>query len=1515
MRAIVTFTLITTLAVLLPIGTVMAISVEPVSYEQTLANAEMIMVGTITDVQTRWSGYDESMIATDYTIRLDHIAHDPQALFGNKSQGETIVLSFAGGTIGDKWVAVPGIPSYELGEQAVFFIDGDWIKGISPLVGATAGDYRVSDEGLVTDGTGRLVDRTFFSGGVDKGNGFSIEEFVAEIKRALPFAEADKSLEITNEVEISEDIAHLVFSGDQIPKSVPILSDDYSVSYEVDKTDSDPRTPEAAPEPMNEVILEAGPEDFDELVVIPQDKYAFLWGPPDRTSNFNIPPIYYSGAEWGQNFEYCLSDWNMYADLFRKFTTSDNQFGHQGRNDFAFTDWTTFQAVYGFSLPSSVLGIAVMFNSLGNNINTGEKIYESDIILNVDKSWTLTWSVGYANCSIWYFRSTVIHEAGHCFGREHQFTADPAATYHSVMNYPPCGALDTEFWLPLVDDPQSIRAAYPSNINAINDLGVELYRTAGGGGSSGIPVVWSTFNSSVVAGNNFSMNNFIIENLGTTTMTPAIGWYLTPSQQSYTGSYYVGATTHSALGPFSYWNTSRTLTCPVSVPPGNYYIAAAIQSDDHDWNRSCWTNTTITVTCPQVATPTGLTGTAGCGYIDLSWNAATNATSYRVYRDGALLTTVGGTSYRDNSPGASQRCYRVAGQNDCDLSSQSSQVCRTALSVPASVTGLSCTAGCGYIDVSWNQASGATAYRLYRDGALLTTIAGTSYRDNSPGASERCYSVRASNACGLAPATQTSCCTALTTPPALTGLTCSPGCGVINLDWSPSAGATSYRVYRDGSFYTSVQGSGYQDTNPGTGQRCYHVTAVNTCGESGDSPRACCTALQPPPPLTALNCEPRCGAIALSWSASAGATSYRIFRDGTPYSSTSGTSWTDTSPTTGEHCYTVTAENACGPSAHSPEACCTALFIPAPPNSLTCSPGCGYIQLTWPASAGATQYRVYRDGAILVAVGGTAYQDNSPGAAERCYVVTAVNTCGESDKSPEACCTAGAGPAQVLGLQATTTVCDTIKLRWSAVAGATGYRIYRNGAGHASIPPATTFDDYIGFDACYEYEVTALNDCAEGPPSDPVSGCSECAATTYNISGYMVYYDMVKHIPDVTVDLSGNAVATTFSDGSGWYGFGPLPTGNYQVTPSRPDDDGGVSIGDVVKIRRHLAFIELLDSPYKLLAADVNCGGTVSVSDIIKIRRYLAQLEGLPCGNWVFIDSSFAITNANWFAAPQMITGGLTYDWTDSSFVGVRYGDVNNTWSPGPAPPVVARTVQPGHAAGGAVVVVRDVLDAKAGDLVKVAINAGSAGKLAGLELHLDYSFTELSLIDVSSSSLKNFTANTRGEEIHLVWEDINDPVQASDETSLFTLTFRVAEGLNVPAEIGIRGEIVDESGDPYFADWQAGTIVVASPSPDGSDAGMMPESFYLSANYPNPFNPETHIDFGLPQASHVSLCIYNVMGQRVACLIDQAFGSGNHQVTWDGRDETGVLVGSGVYFYRLEAGSFTQTRKMTLMK
>lgn len=95
----------------------------------------------------------------------------------------------------------------------------------------------------------------------------------------------------------------------------------------------------------------------------------------------------------------------------------------------------------------------------------------------------------------------------------------------------------------------------------------------------------------------------------------------------------------------------------------------------------------------------------------------------------------------------------------------------------------------------------------------------------------------------------------------------------------------------------------------------------------------------------------------------------------------------------------------------------------------------------------------------------------------------------------------------------------------------------------------------------------------------------------------------------------------------------------------------------------------------------------------------------------------------------------------------------------------------------------------------------------------------------------------------------------------------------------------------------------------------VLPVEFALEQNYPNPFNPSTRILFALPQAGKASLSIYNMLGQKIATLVDGTLAAGTHAVTWNGRDARGLQMPSGVYFYSLKTSSFTATKRMILLK
>ena len=95
----------------------------------------------------------------------------------------------------------------------------------------------------------------------------------------------------------------------------------------------------------------------------------------------------------------------------------------------------------------------------------------------------------------------------------------------------------------------------------------------------------------------------------------------------------------------------------------------------------------------------------------------------------------------------------------------------------------------------------------------------------------------------------------------------------------------------------------------------------------------------------------------------------------------------------------------------------------------------------------------------------------------------------------------------------------------------------------------------------------------------------------------------------------------------------------------------------------------------------------------------------------------------------------------------------------------------------------------------------------------------------------------------------------------------------------------------------------------------IVQDNYSLSQNYPNPFNPTTEISFGLPKAEAVKLSVYNTSGQLIRTLVNGFRSAGYHQAKWNGTDESGSRVTSGMYVYVLQAGEVVLRSKMLLMK
>jgi hypothetical protein len=222
---------------------------------------------------------------------------------------------------------------------------------------------------------------------------------------------------------------------------------------------------------------------------------------------------------------------------------------------------------------------------------------------------------------------------------------------------------------------------------------------------------------------------------------------------------------------------------------------------------------------------------------------------------------------------------------------------------------------------------------------------------------------------------------------------------------------------------------------------------------------------------------------------------------------------------------------------------------------------------------------------------------------------------------------------------------------------------------------------------------------------------------------------------------------------------------------------------------------------------------------------------------------------------------------------------------------------------------------------------------LVAMDIPLEYSegvtLTDISFVDTRVEyfdAKMSYIENDKNRAVLGLVSMIHEhkPALQPGKNVIANLTFRI-DDLSL-TEFTIKpfeSEQPRHSLNLIYNDFSTGAPVVKSVSPEFGDGNIVlgktgpvvPESFGLSQNYPNPFNPTTDIDFALPEASNVELSVYNILGQKVITLVNKQMDAGNHKVTWAGVDESGSTVASGVYFYRINAGSFTEVKKMTLLK
>jgi hypothetical protein len=172
-----------------------------------------------------------------------------------------------------------------------------------------------------------------------------------------------------------------------------------------------------------------------------------------------------------------------------------------------------------------------------------------------------------------------------------------------------------------------------------------------------------------------------------------------------------------------------------------------------------------------------------------------------------------------------------------------------------------------------------------------------------------------------------------------------------------------------------------------------------------------------------------------------------------------------------------------------------------------------------------------------------------------------------------------------------------------------------------------------------------------------------------------------------------------------------------------------------------------------------------------------------------------------------------------------------------------------------------------------------------------------------------------------ILWQSANTLARWDNAGSnrVLNQVSRTGENISIPIPSQYTGTVkigfYGEANSMFLASIYVDNVKIEEKTTSDYDIVDFPDIAKLLPNFPNPFNPETTIRFNTAKAEHVTIDIFNIRGQRVKTLLNEYVNSGNHSIVWNGTNDNGQSVSSGVYFYRMKAGEYISVRRMILMK
>lgn len=565
-------------------GPATATTVSPLTLGQTVrASAGGILAGTVLSSSVRQEGLGGRFLYTDYIFGKIEVLSKGRALTSNNPA--TINLTWYGGVAGNVEIELAGVPRPQVGSRYLLLLHGDARQLGSPLVGLMQGQFElVPDEQgrevLQEHGTGRSLLVVETTGEVVRpkevqnklGNARGAESknrpaTLGDFKTwlASPSPSTAVGADLQPETATNEDlfVPESVFQKPETPGETrqatagPLKTPQKSSTVKpTADLGSSSQSTNNSDDSRAAIQLPAIPQ-LSRKEFSPTKRYVFK--PTHNTFPIVVNPMHSLSAPWSSYDVAAMALWNTYADVFRISEATGTYGWNNGVNDVVgFITNAKMKAIYG--LEWGPITLATCITRSVNGV-----IVEADVLVNAAKKWTLDDETVWDGGAAADFKQTMVHELGHAAGLDHNFN------WVATMNYPE----DAWRGVPFVfgDDAEGLRRLYPDRtVNFVFDQGAYLFRSNG-------YQDWeeADFPVSAVAGDEITVSNFLIENVGSSTLIVKLDLYISKYRDWVPNSYYLldKFDFPTALGRFSYFTPSDvklTSRVPAETDGGDYYV-------------------------------------------------------------------------------------------------------------------------------------------------------------------------------------------------------------------------------------------------------------------------------------------------------------------------------------------------------------------------------------------------------------------------------------------------------------------------------------------------------------------------------------------------------------------------------------------------------------------------------------------------------------------------------------------------------------------------------------------------------------------------------------------------------------------------------------------------------------------------------------------------------------------------------------------------------------------------------